>query len=197
LNVACCGTTRKNASGFPPDLIKIKEHNRLYLWDSCIARVIENVLCFVWQDNNTVLGLSTAHSLHRSKEDTIIRNRKRPKLTSTNARITRPIFGDLYRKELPIPRVIDDYNYYMNGVDLANQLRAWMTCSRPGIYKAWHLLWYWLLDTCACNAYLIWKSSHTEIDSRSSRLHRRFQENLIQALFDTPDERSAAAAVPI
>ena len=31
LNVACCGTTRKNAIGFPSDLIKIKEHNRLYL----------------------------------------------------------------------------------------------------------------------------------------------------------------------
>jgi hypothetical protein len=102
-----------------------------------------------------VLGLFTAHSLHRSKEDTIIRNRKRPKLTFINARITRPIFGDLHRKKLLIPRVIDDYNHHMNNVNLVNQLRAWMTYSRPGIYKAWHLLWYWLLDICACNAYLI------------------------------------------
>ena len=48
LNIASCGTTRKNASGFPSDLIKIKEHNRLYLWDSCIARVVEDILCFMW-----------------------------------------------------------------------------------------------------------------------------------------------------
>jgi hypothetical protein len=79
-----------------------------------------NILCFVWQDNNAVLGVTTAYSLHRSKEDTIIRNRKRPKLISTNARITRPIFGDLARKDLAIPKVIDDYNHHMNSVDLAN-----------------------------------------------------------------------------
>lgn len=188
LNVACCGTTRKNASGFPPDLIRIKEHNRLYLWDSCIARIIENVLCFAWQDNNTVLGLTTAHSLHRA-EDTISRDRKRPKLTSTNAKITRPIFGDYHRKALEIPGVIDDYNHHMNGVDLANQLRAWMTCQRPGVYKPWQPLWYWLLDICACNAYLIWKSSHLELDQWSTRLHRKFQEGLIDALLHVPDER--------
>jgi hypothetical protein len=85
LNIACCGTTRKNAAGFPSDLIKIKNHNRLYLWDSCIAHIVKDVLCFVWQDNNAVLGLTTAHSLHRAEEDTIIRNRKRPKPTSANA----------------------------------------------------------------------------------------------------------------
>jgi hypothetical protein len=188
LNVATCGTIRKNAAGFPPDLIRIKNHNRLYLWDSCVAHVVENVLCFMWQDNNAVLGVTTAHSLHRPEEDTIIRDRKRPKPTSTNARITRPIFGDLLRKELPIPRVIDDYNHHMNGVDLANQLRGWMTSSRPGIYKAWQPLWYWLLDICACNAFLIWKTSHLELDLSSTRLHRKFQESLIQALFDVPEE---------
>ena len=79
----------------------------------------------------------------------------------------------------------------MNGVDLVNQLRAWMTCSRPGIYKAWQPLWYWLLDTCACNAYLIWKNSHTELNPGSSRLHRRFQERLIQLLLEILDERQA------
>jgi hypothetical protein len=142
LNVATCGITRKNAAGFLPDLIRIKNHNRLYLWDSCVAHVVENVLYFMWQDNNAVLGLTTAHSLHRPKEDTIIRDRKRPKLTSTNARITRLIFRDLPRKRLLIPRVINDYNHHINGVDLANQLRAWMTSSRPGIYKAWQPLWY-------------------------------------------------------
>jgi hypothetical protein len=146
LNIAACGTTRKNAAGFPSDLIKIKDHNRLYLWDSRIARVVENVLYFVWQDNNAVLGSTTAYSLHRPDEDTTIRNRKQPKPTSTNARITRPIFGDLPRKRLPIPRAIGDYDHYMNGVDLAHQFRTWMTTSRPGIYKAWQPLWHWLLD---------------------------------------------------
>jgi hypothetical protein len=104
---------------------------------------------------------------------------------------------DAHRKRLPIPRVIDDYNHHMNSIDLANQLRAWMTCSRPGISKAWQPLWYWLLDICACNAYLIWKTSHTELDLASSRLHRRFQEGLIQALFDVPHEQPSTVSTPI
>jgi hypothetical protein len=159
-------------------------------------RVIENVLCFIRQDNNAVLGLTTAHSLHRPEGDTIIRNRKRPKQTSTNARITHPIFNDLPRKRLLIPRVIDDYNHHMNGVDLANQFRAWVTTSRPGIYKAWQPLWYWLLDICACNAFLIWKTTHLELDLSSTRLHRQFQEVLIQALLDIPGEGHTTVALP-
>ena len=53
-------------------------------------------------------------------KDKIIRLRRRPKKTSTNAALVRPIFGDLVCKALLIPTVIDAYNHYMNGVDLAN-----------------------------------------------------------------------------
>ena len=74
LNVTTYGTTHKNAAGFPSDLIRIKNHNQLYLWDSCVAHVVENVLFFMWQDNNAILGLITAHSLHRPEKDTIIQN---------------------------------------------------------------------------------------------------------------------------
>jgi len=47
LNVATCDIARKNVAEFPLNLIKIKTYNRLYLWDSCVARIIENVLCFI------------------------------------------------------------------------------------------------------------------------------------------------------
>jgi hypothetical protein len=179
LNVIIYGIIRKNVTGFSLDLIKIKDYNHLYLQDFCIAYIIENVLYFIWQDNNAVLSLIIIYSLHRSEEDTIIRNRKRPKQTSINARITRPIFSDLPRKRLLIPRVIDDYNHYINGMDLANQFRAWIITLRPGIYKAWQPLWYWLLDIYTCNAFLIWKTTHLELALSSTRLHRQFQEVLI------------------
>jgi hypothetical protein len=48
LNIAICGITRKNVAGFPSDLIEIKNHNRLYLWDSCITRIVGDILCFIW-----------------------------------------------------------------------------------------------------------------------------------------------------
>jgi hypothetical protein len=84
----------------------------------------------------------------------------------------------------------------MNGVDFANQFRAWMICSRPKIHKAWQPLWYWLLDVCACNAFLIWKASHLELDLSSTRLHRRFQEGLIQALLNVTKEEQTTMALP-
>ena len=54
--------------------------------------------------------------------DTVIRNRKRPSATSTNASITRPIFESSAKKDLPILKTINTYNHYMGGVDIANRL---------------------------------------------------------------------------
>ena len=48
--------------------------------------------------------------------------RKRPPLTASSARQTRKVFGDIDKKELPIPTFIFWYNHYMGGVDIANQL---------------------------------------------------------------------------
>ena len=54
----------------------------------------------------------------------ITRNRKRPKKTSTNSTIAREVFDGQHRKELEIPLFIDCYNYYINSVNVANQLRV-------------------------------------------------------------------------
>ena len=63
-----------------------------------------------------------------------------------------------------------------------------MTTLRPRICKAWQLLWYWLLNICIYNAFLIWKASYLKLDLSSSRLHRKFQEGLIQVLLDVPEQ---------
>jgi hypothetical protein len=57
-------------------------------------------------------------------EPKILRNRKRPKTILTNAKIAREFFRDKYIKLLSIPVFINNYNYYINGVDKANQLRS-------------------------------------------------------------------------
>ena len=57
----------------------------------------------------------------------ITRYRKRPKKTSINSTITKEVFDGQYYKELEIPLFIDCYNYHMNLVDVANQLRATVT----------------------------------------------------------------------
>ena len=110
------------------------------MWNSASADIVEGVLQFLWQDNNTVLGMTTAYSLHQ----TVWRERKRPALTSTNAYIVRPVFGDAVRKWLQIPLAINEYNHGMNGVDRANQLQRNYTTHRPQVYRTWQPQWHWL-----------------------------------------------------
>lgn len=68
----------------------------------------------------------------------VVRNRKRPKGTSTSTIITKQPFYMInppagckesyeHIRILPILGAIDDYNHYMGGVDIADQLRAGFT----------------------------------------------------------------------
>jgi hypothetical protein len=81
-----------------------------------LGKIVKNVACFLWQNNNAVLGITTAFSLYA----TVFRERKRPSLTSRNARFIRPVFEDAVKKWLYIPTYIDKYNHYINGVDRIN-----------------------------------------------------------------------------
>jgi hypothetical protein len=91
----------------------------------------ESILVSLWQDSNKVGFCSTIHD----STEWVIRNRKCPKGTSTSASITKepfsmfkPLLGckEPYKhtRDLLIPMAIDDYNRFMGGVDIANQLRA-------------------------------------------------------------------------
>ena len=129
INVAALGTTRKNAKGIPKPLLDAKNAGQSLVWNSMIAIQVGWALTFVWQDNNAVLGTTTAFSVDKV-EDRVQRLRRRPKSSSTNTNIIRPVFGDQSRKLLFIPRAIDVYNHGMNSIDTANQLRKLFTCHR-------------------------------------------------------------------
>jgi hypothetical protein len=185
INVAVMGTTRKNATGIPSELLEVKnadktDHKQL-LWNSTIARIVGECLVFLWQDNNAVIAITTAHSLHRP-EDQVVRLRRRPKASSSAAKITLPVFGtgkDNATKWLRIPRPIDDYNHGMNGVDLASQYRGGFSCHRPNSRRWWMPVFFWLLDICLNNAFLIWKLSQPRHRHRDKSLHKDFIDKLI------------------
>src|SRR5947207_11456742 len=93
--------------------------------------------------------------------------------------------------DLPIPLIIDNYNFNMNVVDCANQLRTSIECHRKGNRNWLPLLW-WLLDSVKVNAYLLYKYQYKEKEGdfhpdlfKKMLTHRQFQEELtLQLILD-------------
>ncbi|CAG8594768.1 12855_t:CDS:2, partial [Ambispora leptoticha] len=127
-NIGACGTVRRNASRFPKEL----------------------------KDNGPVTMLSTIHGLV-GEEWEVIQERRRPRQTSTNAAKVREMFGSESKKRLKIFKIVDDYNHYMNSVDLADQLRSYYNTQKIS-RRNWMPLFFWLLDTAIINVYLIAKT---------------------------------------
>ena len=65
--------------------------------------------------------LSTIHTIE-GEESKVHREHRKPRETSSNSQKVRSVFGNIIRKTLPIPKIIDDYNHHMGGVDIADQL---------------------------------------------------------------------------
>ena len=70
---------------------------------------------------------------------------------------------------LLIPSAINDYNYYIGGVDIADQLRAKFSTQQRGV-KPWRPLFYWLLDSTIINAFRL--SEHQRKSKLGSRIDK-------------------------
>jgi hypothetical protein len=164
----------------------MKQKNREFVWNSAVGKVYggrkpseckesesskdPDILVFLWQDNNSVIGktpgglpnrpthptsaparltgaplrpimMSTVHSIHLV-EDVIERFRRRPRVTSTNAKNVRDVFLYHPRLDLFIPLAINDYNHHMNGADVANQRRKHLTTQRKHTLRNWRSFWH-------------------------------------------------------
>jgi len=62
------------------------------------------------------------------------------------------VFDDSSRKKLEISTFLDDYSHYMNGVNIANQMRARYTAHQTS-HCNWLPILYWLLDAAIVNAF--------------------------------------------
>ena len=180
-NIGAVRTTRPLGINFPALLIVLrKKHSTKLEWGTTVADIVDSVLCIRWQDNNFVLGLSTIHTVYKASS-WVNSRRNRPGPTSTNAAITKRVFGDCPFRILQILTWVDDYNYNMNGVDLANQHRQPYDTQRIA-YRTWVPLLHWILDQAAINAYKIAVESGTWPEGNSG--HLKFQRELYLKLLD-------------
>lgn len=129
-----------------------------------------------------MLFITSYHDIKKKVE----RLRRWPKKTSTNATVVRDIFQDQSRKVLPISGFIDDYNYHMDSVDIADQLRSYYTIQQK-CHRNWFPLFYWLLDPSLVNAYRIQKTlnstGYRKLQSETFTFTLKLQTNVfIQVL---------------
>jgi hypothetical protein len=150
LNIGACGTARPYVTN--PVFGSMEKWTAE--WGTLLSKTQagingnENVLVSIWQDSNIVRLCSTIHD----GTEWTVRNRRKPKKTSTQANITKKPFQmfnppsgckDPYeqRRLLPIPGMIDDYNHHMGAVDIADQLRAKFTTAQR-TKRSWLPLFY-------------------------------------------------------
>jgi hypothetical protein len=147
-------------------MLDLKQKNKEFVWDSAINSICggkklseceknelprnPDILIFLWQDNNSVIGKAsetfligllsitptsaangcpllpimclTVHSIHLPT-DVIEKLRRKPRVTFINAKNVRDVFLYNARLKLFIPLAINNYNYHINGTDMANQRR--------------------------------------------------------------------------
>jgi hypothetical protein len=152
IGIRACGTTHPlTSSQFHPTLAVLKELTLTTEWNSLYADIKDKILCIAWQDNNTVTALLTVHTVHQ-ETNWVTHKWKCPAKTSTNITTTHKPFKGQPTAELKIPRLINDYNHHMGGVDITNQLRA-VYESHHKAQHSWWPLFYWCLDTALVNAY--------------------------------------------
>lgn len=108
----------------------------------------------------------------------------KPAETSTNAAIARAPFGDKVIEDQSIPAAINDYNHYMNGVDIANQLRSNYEIHRK-TQRNWFPLFIFFLNTAIINPYRIQYTYKQQQGASKSKLpsHREFRDRLCDQLF--------------
>ncbi len=206
LGIGACGTARRNVT----KLVFGNLDSWKVAWGTLHSKIVnvypENlrngkVLVSVWQDSNKVGFCSTIHD----GTEWIIKARKCPRGSSTSASITRQPFLkfplDLFpgckqlhefTRLLPIPCQTNDYNQFMGGVDISDQLRTKFSSQLRGV-KTWRPLFYWLLDTTIVNAYLVYehqRKAKLQLGEKDKArcTHRMFCEALVTALLKDPQE---------
>jgi hypothetical protein len=124
VRIGSFGATWPCAKGFLKEFRKLRLTKAPPTWNTLSAKEVTGVLALLWMDNNSVMMFTTIHEVVGAHNH-VYRLRSRPRKSSTNASIVRPLFGDHPTHKLSIPTVVYDINHHMGGVDIADQRRSY------------------------------------------------------------------------
>ena len=133
--IMACGTYRTNRAGLPQDLTDKTTLKQMVRGD-CHMRQKGNTTAVVWMDKKPVYVLSSAH-----QSTTLSVKRKNQDGSTT---------------EVKCPTSVAEYNRYMGGVDLHDQLKCYYSYDRKS-KRWWMRLFFHLLDIAVVNAYILYR----------------------------------------
>ena len=162
--------------------LKLK-HEIQIEWNIMYEKIINdvNVLQFAWKNQQMIFFMTSIDT----KRQYVEKKRRKFAKTTINAKISKVVFDNESIKTLSISKSIDLYNYYMNEMNVTNQLRNYYDiqefCS-----KTWKSFWHFLLDTTITNSYKIIniteKRSYAKLKQNSA--HKVFRNDFITDLFE-------------
>ena len=137
LKVAVVGTARAKR-GWPPKEMKAVTDDRFNAL--CHMNDKDNFVIMRWVDNSIVTMVSSFHTPY----SVVTKERRKPRPTDTNKRHLDTVWPTgVHKVAVEIPKVIDDYNHWMLGVDLADQLisyyRPRLRCRRNWMPIMFHM----------------------------------------------------------
>lgn len=99
--------------------------------------------------------------------------------TATELTVRRKRGGDGGKEGVLVPKIINDYNYFMRGVDVVDQHFVYYAIGRKGV-KWWRRVFYHLMEMAIVNAYAVYKINNPE--SRDKITHKGFRLQLAHLL---------------
>lgn len=157
-DIYTCGTLNPNRKEIPPQLRQKKAiiKREIPQRGDSVAFKKDGLSVTAWNDNNVVLVLHNNSS-------------------SDPVRCERQVGRN--RQMIPQPKAIADYNRFMNGVDLHDQMRKKYSCGRAS-KKYWKYLMWFIIDCARTNAYIIFR----EASERTLRRKRFTQLDFVTEL---------------
>jgi hypothetical protein len=176
------GVTRRSGRGLPSCVIQLEETNKkkaLQARGTTKGAVLEgdpecpNVVAFSVYDTKPVHFLSTCVQYLRWIEK--------------GKKVYDPSEGRSIMMHFLRPKIIDDYNTRMNGVDIADQLRNQYRVDRwMRKRKWWWSIWWWGIQVLLVNSYLLYKTAHLIVwkkDPKTLLSHYEFRYAIVMAWF--------------
>ena len=170
--IGIVGTARFRR-GWPPAKLANISQDKVAFNDFYYCLDQYGTLCARWMDNGLVFCCSTLHHVG----DSISRRRKRPRVTNKNKNHVNTIWGEESVKKINIPKLIDDYNHWMGGVDLCDQRIAYyhpdLRCQRN-----WVPMFLQIMSIIRNNAFIVYKENF----KKDAKSHKEFTLDMIDAL---------------